>query len=246
MTIPKDVGNYLYCNLIGQANVQNPQGYCVIYGCTGHVNTFDPSVYDNVFTHENNALKLNADINMNNFKIFDLKLPSNDKDVTNVKYVRDEIAKIDMSRCLLKIGGIMSGNINMSNNIIYNSSDPVNDQNSFNKRYIARNVSMIYIFGNINTNRYYTVENIEFFLDPIIYIDVIRIISTQNMFNVADKIQIRYLSFLSAPRVDSFNFAHTVRGTYVTIRTYNSSIIDIRMQKAPTRGFVFTYKLLRI
>ena len=73
----KRTGNFIYFNLSGQAAAQNPQGYIIIYGCRGYVNAFDSSLYDNFYAHENDVMKLNSDINMNNHRIRNLQKPIN-------------------------------------------------------------------------------------------------------------------------------------------------------------------------
>ena len=96
--VQKRLINYLYFILTGEATVQIPQGYIVIYGCQGYVNVFDSSVYDNIYMHENNYMKLNSNINMDGHKIINLALPTENDDSSNKYYVdksiNDEITKM--------------------------------------------------------------------------------------------------------------------------------------------------------
>ena len=66
-------------------------------------------------------------INMNNEKIVNIDNPTDDKDVSNKKYVDNQIANVGVSATsLLPLDGSrkMVGNLDMNNNKIYNILDP--------------------------------------------------------------------------------------------------------------------------
>ena len=124
----KRTDNYLYFNLTGQATVQNPQGYIIIYGCHGLVTIFDSSLYDNIYTDENDMMKLNSDINMNNHKIRNLQKPVDASDAVRKSdllnlYVNIPIKKENAFKYLMDNNeGIEEQNITIHGINNYNNS----------------------------------------------------------------------------------------------------------------------------
>ena len=79
----------------GRATVTNPQGYLVVYGIKGWSDSVDPRVYDGLknemFDFENNKMKMQVDIDMDNKTIPGLKDPTNDQDALSKGYLLKSI-----------------------------------------------------------------------------------------------------------------------------------------------------------
>ena len=85
------------------------------------------------YIKHNGQTPLSFNLNMNNYKIINLKNfdsnNTNDTDVPNIKYIKDTFLKLDGTTN-------MTANLNMDNNRLINLGDPNNDTDGVNKRYI--------------------------------------------------------------------------------------------------------------
>ena len=61
--------------------------YMVIYGQTGTVSNIQASVYDQLYSIENNSMKMQTNIDMNNNSLTGLKYPIQDNDASTKNYV---------------------------------------------------------------------------------------------------------------------------------------------------------------
>ena len=59
----------------------------VIYGQTGTVSNIQASVYDQLYSIENNSMKMQTNIDMNNNSLTGLKYPIQDNDASTKNYV---------------------------------------------------------------------------------------------------------------------------------------------------------------
>ena len=100
--------------------------------------------YENIreiFLSRKESFPMNADLNMNNHLIQNVKDPVNAYNGVNKKYVDDKVnSKADLSDLndYLKLDGsrIMAGDLQMNNHMITNVKNPLNDSDAVNKGYL--------------------------------------------------------------------------------------------------------------
>ena len=74
---------------------------------------------------------MSGQLDMNDNKIIDLKIPTNNSDASTKKYVDDQAAlKLDLA------GGDMTGPLGLRNGRLWDVADPTLDTNGANKRYV--------------------------------------------------------------------------------------------------------------
>ena len=107
----------------GRAFVINPQGYLVIYGIKGWSDSVDPRVYDGLknemFDFENNKMKMQVGINMNNNVISGLKDPINDQEAVSRGYLLKSIK----TNSIQYYGTISSSKVFTINGLPFTKSD---------------------------------------------------------------------------------------------------------------------------
>ena len=100
-----------------------------------------------LFVPRNSSLPMNANLNMNNFTIKNLKDPLTSYDCTNKKYVDEQIANIPVTetRSFLKIDGTraMTGNLNMDSKKIMALKTPTLSTDACTKGYTDPKISSI-------------------------------------------------------------------------------------------------------
>ena len=107
----------------GRAAVQNPEGYLVIYGIKGWSDSVDPRVYDGLknemFDFENNKMKMQVDIDMDNNTITGLKDPTNDQEAVTKRYLINAIT----TNLIQYFGTIDSSKVFTINGLPFTRSD---------------------------------------------------------------------------------------------------------------------------
>ena len=79
------------------------QLYAVVYGVNSYLSNVDSSVYSvKLFTTENNDMKMNTDIDMDNHKIINLAEPVNNSDPTTKKYI-DTLTRHNITKRYVEI-----------------------------------------------------------------------------------------------------------------------------------------------
>ena len=94
--------DYLFYKIIGNSTQATIKTHIIIYGVidwVGWVDSAGGGVYeniiyylDNMFEYDN-EMKMKTDVNLSNFKIINLKTPTNDEDAANKFYIDDTLAK---------------------------------------------------------------------------------------------------------------------------------------------------------
>lgn len=112
----------------GRATVSNPQGYLVIYGIKGWSDSVVPRVYaglkNEMFDFENNKMKIQVDIDMNNKTITNLKDPTNNQDAVPKGYLLKSIT----TNLIQYFGDINSSRVFTINGLIFTRSDVIQIQ----------------------------------------------------------------------------------------------------------------------
>ena len=88
----KDTPDRLFFNIHGEAVVSNPEGYLTFYGMKGWFDSVNPRIYDSVieesmFQWKNNEMSINTDIDMQNHRLKNLPLPTDDDDAASKIYI---------------------------------------------------------------------------------------------------------------------------------------------------------------
>ena len=124
----KNTPDRITLQIHGTAVVQNPEGYLVIYGIKGWSDSVDPRVYDwlknEMFDFENNKMKMQVDINMNNKQITGLKNPTNDQEAVTKIYLLKSIK----TNSIQYYGTISSSRVFTINGLPFTRSDKIKIQ----------------------------------------------------------------------------------------------------------------------
>ena len=88
----KDTPDRLFFNIHGEAVVSNPEGYLIFYGIKRWFDSVNPRIYDSVieesmFQWKNNEMSINTDIDMQNHRLKNLPLPTDDDDAASKIYI---------------------------------------------------------------------------------------------------------------------------------------------------------------
>ena len=89
----------MYLKITENSTQATIKTHIIVYGVSGWVDGVSNKLYDdvvcyfdNMFEYEN-EMKMKTDINLRNFKIINLKTPTNDEDAANKFYIDDTLAK---------------------------------------------------------------------------------------------------------------------------------------------------------
>ena len=133
-------------------------------------------------------------------------------------------------------------NINMNNNRIFNIGGPVNNKDSVNINDIKTNIGAINIYGNVNQNGVFQINNTDFNFNAHIHILSIELINTTALKNTSDALEMVVTGNLNN-LVFRFTYSEHSNITYVNIyRTFSVSINDIHLQKGRNLPFVIKYQ----
>ena len=172
----KNTPDRITLQIHGTAVVQNPEGYLVIYGIKGWSDSVDPRVYDGLknemFDFENNKMKMQVDINMNNNRIVNLADPTDDNDAVTKKWIKQLSSEIYVSGKISVRNGffqnvtgdnlnftnevtiekihLYSPTINTNSSITFNLAGATNFVSRFNFRFITT-VNINRKFDSINS-----------------------------------------------------------------------------------------------
>ena len=88
----KDTPDRLFFNIHGEAVVSNPKGYLTFYGMKGWFDSVNPQIYDHaleasMFQWKNNEMSINTDIDIQNHRLKNLPLPTDDDDAASKVYI---------------------------------------------------------------------------------------------------------------------------------------------------------------
>ena len=100
-------------------------------------------IYSNSnYLKRNGLIPMGGDLNMAQFKIKNVKPPTNNSDAATKKYVDDNSGSPDLSDYLEKDGTVvMTGDLNVGNNKIKNLSNPTENNEAANKDYVDKLVN---------------------------------------------------------------------------------------------------------
>ena len=135
----------------------------------------------------------------------------------------------------------------MNNNQIFNTGDPVNDKDVVNKIFISRNIVAINLYGIFDNNKFLTSDNVRVRFYGRMYIQTIRIKTSQTYVNVNDR-----LTILTGFNNQNYNFTHHSDGsnigpeTDIAINSEFSRIDAFQLQKATNIPCVIVYKSLTV
>ena len=81
--------DYLYYKITGNSTQATIKTHIIVYGVSGWVENI---IYylDNMFEYDN-GMKMKTDVNLSNFKISNLKTPTNESDAANKKYIDETL-----------------------------------------------------------------------------------------------------------------------------------------------------------
>ena len=89
--------DYLYYKITGNSTQATIKTHIIVYGVSGWVDSVDNKIYeniiyylDNMFEYDN-GMKMKTDVNLSNFKISNLKTPTNESDAANKKYIDETL-----------------------------------------------------------------------------------------------------------------------------------------------------------
>ena len=89
----------MYYKIAGNSTQATIKTHIIVYGVSGWVDSVDNKIYkniiyylDNMFEYDN-GMKMKTDVNLSNFKISNLKTPTDDEDAANKFYIDDTLAK---------------------------------------------------------------------------------------------------------------------------------------------------------
>ena len=125
---------YIYIDLKCQGTASSDAqgiGHLIVYGIKGAQNDVDSSVYDNWFSVDNGKINMNADVDMQEHMIRNLKTPSLAKDAVNKEFLEANYMSLS--------GGEMKSELSMGGKRIINLASPRFDYDAANAKYVEDN-----------------------------------------------------------------------------------------------------------